>query len=112
MGRWQRCSSAGTLYSVVHRVKHENSLAESGDTGTGKKEKDKKNRKGKDKENGSVSSSETLPPPPPEEITPPQVVVSRRESRPGGCGVLPRFETFRSLILLVSQCCTKSSYCT
>ncbi|PKU36103.1 eukaryotic translation initiation factor 5 [Limosa lapponica baueri] len=46
----------------------------SGETGTGKKEKDKKNRKGKDKENGSVSSNETLPPPPPEEITPPQVV--------------------------------------
>ncbi|KAJ7345214.1 hypothetical protein JRQ81_001164 [Phrynocephalus forsythii] len=48
---------------------------ESSETGTGKKEKDKKNRKGKDKENGSVSNTETPPPQsaPPEELSPPRV---------------------------------------
>lgn len=49
---------------------------ESSETGTGKKEKDKKNRKGKDKENGSVSNIETPPPQSaaPEELSPPNVV--------------------------------------
>uniref|UniRef100_A0A8C6IHQ0 Eukaryotic translation initiation factor 5 n=1 Tax=Mus spicilegus TaxID=10103 RepID=A0A8C6IHQ0_MUSSI len=42
---------------------------ENGDTGTGKKER--KNRKGKGKENGSVSTSETPPLPPANEISPP-----------------------------------------
>ncbi|KAH0520859.1 Eukaryotic translation initiation factor 5 [Microtus ochrogaster] len=42
---------------------------ENSDSGAGRKEK--KNRKGRDKENGSVSSSETPPPPPPNEISPP-----------------------------------------
>uniref|UniRef100_A0A8C2LVL6 Eukaryotic translation initiation factor 5 n=1 Tax=Cricetulus griseus TaxID=10029 RepID=A0A8C2LVL6_CRIGR len=44
---------------------------ENSDSGTGKKEKEKKIRKAKDKENGSVFSSETPPPPPPNEISPP-----------------------------------------
>lgn len=47
---------------------------ENSDIGTGKKEKEKKNRKGQDKENGSVSTSETPPPPPPNEINPPHAV--------------------------------------
>uniref|UniRef100_A0A5F9CBT2 Uncharacterized protein n=1 Tax=Oryctolagus cuniculus TaxID=9986 RepID=A0A5F9CBT2_RABIT len=41
---------------------------ENSDSGTGKKEKGRKNRKGTGKENGSVSSSE---PPRPNEIMPP-----------------------------------------
>ncbi|ERE79840.1 eukaryotic translation initiation factor 5-like protein [Cricetulus griseus] len=51
---------------------------ENSDSGTGKKEKVKKNRKGKDKENGSVSSSET-PPPPPNEGSPPPHAVEEEE---------------------------------
>uniref|UniRef100_A0A7N5KIX6 Eukaryotic translation initiation factor 5 n=1 Tax=Ailuropoda melanoleuca TaxID=9646 RepID=A0A7N5KIX6_AILME len=45
----------------------------SDESGTGKKEKEKKNRKGKDKENGCVSNTETPPPQsaPPEELSPP-----------------------------------------
>ncbi|XP_006003414.1 eukaryotic translation initiation factor 5 [Latimeria chalumnae] len=44
---------------------------ENGDSASGKKEKDKKNRKGKDKENGSVSSNDT---PNRNEIDAPEVV--------------------------------------
>lgn len=53
-------------------------FTESNESGTGKKEKEKKNRKGKDKENGCVSNTETPPPQsaPPEELSPPNVVVS------------------------------------
>uniref|UniRef100_A0A8C6WDW3 Eukaryotic translation initiation factor 5 n=1 Tax=Nannospalax galili TaxID=1026970 RepID=A0A8C6WDW3_NANGA len=52
---------------------------ENSDSGTGKKGKEKKNRKGKVKENGSVSSSETPPPPPPNEISPPPHAVEEEE---------------------------------
>lgn len=51
-----------------------------------------------------MSSNETLPPPSPEEITPPQVVVSRRESGEiRVCGVLLRFKPLKSLAFLAGQ---------
>uniref|UniRef100_A0A671DU14 Eukaryotic translation initiation factor 5 n=1 Tax=Rhinolophus ferrumequinum TaxID=59479 RepID=A0A671DU14_RHIFE len=48
--------------------------SENNDSGAGKKEKEKKSRTGKDKENGSMFSSETVPPSPPNEISPPHAV--------------------------------------